>query len=392
MSSGRYTFETGVYRPPSEGGSASLLVRFTRNCPWNHCTFCAMYKTKKFQLRSLDEIKSDIDAMAALIHDLEGESVGNGSHSGITQEGIFSLIRRHPELKSHPGADMVIQWWISGGKTAFIQDGNSIIMKPADLIEAVSHLKTTFPSIERITTYARARTLAQRSLENLESIRKSGLGRLHLGLETGDDTLLKQIRKGVDAKGQIQGGQKAMAAGFQVSEYWMPGLGGKERSTAHAENTAGVLNAVNPHYIRSRPFRPLPGTPLQEDISRGKFILLTPREQLLELKRMITALEVTSKVCFDHMGNFWRTRDGNLVLSHDYEGYQFPEQKETVLERIEAGLAFDQKTNVTKEEKLRVMEAIWEDLSNEEEQVESPDWHKKALQETERRLSTGQEK
>ena len=343
MPSDRYTFETGVYRPPSEGGNASLLIRFTRNCPWNHCTFCAMYKTKKFQLRSVGEIRSDIDAMAALVHDLEGESIGKGRQSGITREGIFSLIRRHPELSSHSGADMLIQWWLSGGKTSFIQDGNSLLMEPADLRQALSHLKTTFPSIERITSYARARTLAQRSIEDLEGIRQSGLGRLHLGLETGDDDLLKQIRKGVDAQGHIRGGQKAMTAGFQVSEYWMPGLGGKEGTRAHAENTARVLNAVNPHYIRSRPFRPLPGTPVLDQINRGKLTLLSPREQLLELKRMITALEVTSKVCFDHMGNFWRARDGSLVFYHDYEGYQFPDEKEKVLERIEDGLAFDQK-------------------------------------------------
>lgn len=341
MHLGRYKFETGVYRPPSEGGSASLLVRFTRNCPWNHCTFCAMYKTKKFQLRSVKELRSDIDAMAALVHDLESESMGKGLKSGITREGIFSLIRRHPELNNHPGVDMLIQWRLSGGKTAFIQDGNSLLMKPADLMEALSYLKSTFPSIERITSYARVRTLAQRSLEDLEGIRKSGLGRLHLGLETGDDDLLKQIRKGVDAQGHIRGGQKAMAAGFQVSEYWMPGLGGKEGTRAHAENTARVLNAVNPHYIRSRPFRPLPGTPVLDQINRGKLTLLSPREQLLELKRMITALEVNSKVCFDHMGNFWRTRDGSLVFSHDYEGYKFPEEKEKVLKRIEDGLAFD---------------------------------------------------
>ncbi len=91
---------------------------------------------------------------------------------------------------------MLIQWMAVGGKTAFIQDGNSMIMPPQDLISALSYLKGTFPSIERITTYARARTLAQRSLEDLKAIRAAGLDRLHLGLETGDDALLKQIKKG----------------------------------------------------------------------------------------------------------------------------------------------------------------------------------------------------
>lgn len=337
-----YSFETGIYRPPSEGGSASLLVRFTRNCPWNHCTFCAMYKTEKFELRPLDEIRSDIDAMAALVNDLKAESTRLGHGGRVTREAVIALLDKTPALNAHPGADMLIQWLAAGGKTAFIQDGNSLIMKPRDLIDAITHLKTAFPSISRITTYARARTIAQRALKDLKAIRAAGLDRVHLGLETGDDLLLKQIKKGVDSEGHIQGGQKAMAAGFQVSEYWMPGLGGKERSKAHADNTARVLNAVNPHYIRSRPFRPIPGTPIQEQVQQGKLTLLPPKEQLLELRRMITSLEVTSKVCFDHMGNHWRTAKGELVFTHDYEGYQFPDEKDKVLERIDLGLAFDQ--------------------------------------------------
>jgi len=338
-----YPFETGIYRPPSEGGSASLLVRFTRNCPWNHCTFCAMYKTEKFELRPLDDIKGDIDAMAAMAHDLKTESDRLGQGGRITRDAVIALLNRVPALNSHPGADMLIQWLAAGGKTAFIQDGNSMIMKPHDLIGALTHLKITFPSITRITTYARARTIAQRSSDDLKAIRDAGLDRLHLGLETGDDDLLKQIKKGVDAAGHIKGGQKAMDAGFQVSEYWMPGLGGKEKWENHADNTARVLNEINPHYIRSRPFRPIPGTLVQEQVAAGKLTLLSPKEQLLELKRMISALDVTSKVCFDHMGNHWRTGQGDLVLTHDYEGYQFPDEKQKVLNRIDMGLAFGQK-------------------------------------------------
>jgi len=343
MATNDYQFETGMYRPPSEGGSASLLVRFTRNCPWNYCTFCAMYKTEKFQLRPLKEIKSDINAMAALANDLKSESIRLGGNGQITREAILTLIDRTPDLNYHQGADMLIQWLLSGGKTAFIQDGNSLIMNPRDLIQALTHLKTTFPSINRITTYARARTIAQRSLENLKAIRKAGLNRVHLGLETGDDELLKQVKKGVNAHGHITGGQKAMAAGFQLSEYWMPGLGGKEMSEQHALNTARVLNEVNPHYIRSRPFRPIPNTPMDDQVREGKLTLLTPKEQLLELKQMISALEVTSKVCFDHAGNHWRTPKGDLVFTHEYEGYQFPADKDKVLERIDQGLTFGQK-------------------------------------------------
>ena len=343
MTTNDYQFETGDYRPPSEGGSASLLVRFTRNCPWNYCTFCAMYKTEKFQLRPLKEIKSDINAMATLANDLKSEAIRLDRSGQITREAILALVDRFPDLNYHQGADMLIQWLLSGGKTAFIQDGNSLIMNPRDLIQALTHLKITFPSINRITTYARARTIAQRSPENLIAIRAAGLDRVHLGLETGDDDLLKQIKKGVNAYGHLTGGQKAMAAGFQVSEYWMPGLGGKEMSEQHALNTAQVLNEINPHYIRSRPFRPIPGTPICDQVRAEKFTLLTPKEQLLELKLMISALEVTSKVCFDHAGNHWRTPNGDLVFTHEYEGYQFPGDKDKVLERIDQGLTFGQK-------------------------------------------------
>ncbi len=343
MTTNDYHFETGVYRPPSEGGSSSLLVRFTRNCPWNFCTFCSMYKTEKFQMRPLNEIKSDINAMAALTNDLKSEAIRLGRNSQITREAILAVIDRSPDLNYHQGADMLIQWLLSGGKTAFIQDGNSMIMPPRDLMQALTHLKTTFPSINRITTYARAKTIAQRSLEDLKAIKAAGLNRVHLGLETGDDDLLKQVKKGVNAHGHITGGKKAMEAGFQVSEYWMPGLGGKEMSEQHALNTARVLNEVNPQYIRSRPFRPIPGTPMYDQIRAGKLTLLSPKEQLLELKLMISALEVTSKVCFDHAGNHWRTPNGDLVFSHEYEGYQFPGDKDKVLAQIDRGLTFGQK-------------------------------------------------
>ncbi|TKB08893.1 radical SAM protein [Desulforhopalus sp. IMCC35007] len=335
-----YHFETGTYRPPSEGGSASLLVRFTRNCPWNHCTFCAMYKEDKFQLRPLKEIKSDINAMATLANDLKLEATRLDQNGKITRKAIMALIDRSPDLNYHHGADMLIQWLLSGGKTAFIQDGNSLIMPPGDLIQALAHLKSTFPSINRITTYARARTIAQRTPEDLIAIKSAGLNRLHLGLETGDNELLKMIKKGVNAHGHIIAGQKAMAAGFQVSEYWMPGLGGKEMSEQHALNTARVLNKINPHYIRSRPFRPIPHTPISDQVRSGALTLLTPKEQLLELKTMISALAVTSKICFDHAGNHWRTPKGDLVFAHNYEGYQFPGDKDKVLERIDQGLAF----------------------------------------------------
>ncbi len=334
----RYRFETGIYRPPSEGGSCSLLVRLTRNCPWNRCGFCAMYKQHKFELRPVEQIKNDIDAMAAVRDDLQKISHDLGHGGKLTQEAAIELIGKVPALNHHEGFVMLFNWLLSGGKTAFLQDANSLIMKTDQLVEVLRYLRRTFPSIERVTTYARSKTIVKKSAQELETIRQAGLDRLHVGLETGDDTLLEKIKKGVTAQEHIKGGQKAMAAGFQLSEYWMPGLGGKALWKAHAENTAKVLNAINPHYIRSRPFYAAPGTPLQAQLETNEFEMLSAREQLLELKHTMEGLEFTAKVCFDHAGNYWKDQHGHLLFTHDYEGYQFPDEKGKVLARIDEGL------------------------------------------------------
>jgi len=118
----------------------------------------------------------------------------------------------------------------------------------------------------------------------------------------------------------------------------MPGLGGKDMWEDHARNTARVLNAIHPHYIRSRPFYPVPGTPLCQEHDSGQFQPLSPSEQLIELKLMMEELDFTSRVCFDHAGNYWRGKNGRLLLSQSYEGYQFPEQKSFVLGLLEQGI------------------------------------------------------
>ena len=330
-----------MYRPPSEGGSASLLVRFTRNCPWNQCTFCGMYKDQTFELRPVAEIKQDIDAMAAIREDLQRISWKMGYGGDLARPVVMALIDQVPSLNHQPGLATLYQWLVAGGKTVFIQDANSLIMKTDHFIEALTYLRHKFPTIERVTSYARAKTVAKKSDEELSAIHQAGLDRLHLGLETGDDELLQKIKKGVGSDELIRAGQKAMKAGFQVSEYWMPGLGGTAMWRNHARNTARVLNEISPHYIRSRPFHSWPGTPLTDELERGDWIMLSPREQMMELKVMMTHLQADSKVCFDHDANYWKGRDGRLLFSHDYEGYQFPAEKQAVLDRIEEGLLAD---------------------------------------------------
>ena len=341
---GPYSFEVGIYRPPSEGGAASLLLRFTRNCPWNKCTFCAMYKHEKFSLRSVEEIKSDIDSIAGLCLEMQKISTELGNDGTINRDVIYKIIERNPQLNTSAGFAMVLNWIMSGAKTAFLQDGNSIMMATDNLVEVLSYLRTTFPTIERVTSYARSKTLSRKTLEELTQIHKAGLDRLHVGLETGDDNLLKRIKKGVTGQEHINGGRNAMQAGFQLSEYWMPGLGGKENWEDHARNTAKVLNGINPHYIRSRPFTPGPGTPIHEEYDQGVLTLLTALEQLQELKLMVEELDVTSKLCFDHAGNYWTDKNGKLLFTQSYEGYKMPDEKEKVLERINEGIEVYRKT------------------------------------------------
>jgi len=302
-----------------------------------------MYKTEKFELRSPAEVKGDIDQVADICNNLKDISWKLGYGGSITREAAIELLNATPELNHHQGFVMVYNWLQSGAKTAFLQDANSLIMKTDQLVDILQHLRKTFPSLNRVTSYARSKTIAQKKLDELQAIRQAGLDRVHIGLETGDDELLKIIKKGVNSEGHIKGGKKAMEAGFQVSEYWMPGLGGRQMWRNHAINTARVLNEIDPHYIRSRPFYPIPGTPIHEKISTGNFELLSADEQLTELKLMMENLDITSKVCFDHAGNYWLNRHGGLLFSQSYEGYKFPEEKSRVLELIDEGLKANNK-------------------------------------------------
>jgi radical SAM superfamily enzyme YgiQ (UPF0313 family) len=342
----RLSFAIGVYRPPSEGGSSSLLLRITENCPWNKCTFCEMYKGEPFVYRRVEDIKADIDTVKEISAGIREVSQKIGQEGRINREVLRAFLSVDPHITENQCFVIVFNWLYSGGKTAFLQDADSMIMRAPEFIEALKHLRKTLDSLTRVTSYTRSKTLAHRKLEDLIAIREAGLDRIHVGLETGDDELLKIVRKGVTSAEQIEGGKKAMAAGFQVSEYWMPDLGGRERWRQHAENTARVLNEINPHYIRSRPFVPRPGTEIFEDYEQGRLHISSPHERLEELQVMIENLNVTSRVCFDHNMNSWTNRRGGLLFSQDYEGYKFPEEKPLVLDLIREGLSVDESRHI----------------------------------------------
>ena len=344
MSSSLPGFEMGPIRPPSEGGGNSLLVRATRNCPWSRCKFCFanFYGHAQFELRPLVDIKADIQAMASIARVIKGESWRLGHGGAVNDLLAAQLIQHDPSLQRDAGFVTVFNWLVSGGRTAFLQDADSLIMRPGELEEAVLYLKTTFPSLERITSYARAKTIFRKSGEQLRGLRQAGLARLHIGLETGDDELLELVDKGVTSDQHIEAGRKAKEAGFQISLYIMPDLGGRALWRQHAENTALVLSAIDPDYIRSRPFILRDRTPMYADYAAGKFQLSSPHERLKELQLLVQNLTLNSRLCFDHFGNSWRGKSGLPLFKRDYEGYKFPDEKQHVLELIEEGLALDE--------------------------------------------------
>ena len=351
-------FEIGPIRPPSEGGSSSLLLRFSRNCSWNRCTFCygLHYGREKLQLRSVEEIKQDIDR-AKTIGEIIREKSEKLGFNGEVNEGVAdALFSSYPSVRFSNSFMMVLNWLYVGGHTVFLQDADTLIMRTPDLVETIKYLKKTFPSINRITSYARSKTALRKSLNELESLKKAGLSRLHIGLETGDDELLKRVHKGVTADEHIRAGKKIVKVGIELSEYIMPGLGGEDLTEQHARNTATVLNEINPDYIRSRPLAPRQGTPIADAYLRGELALLSPHGLIKEIQILVETLTVSSRLCFDHALNpCMRTGFGYVPLfDQRYEGYKMPDEKERLLAIIEKGLRTDESEFATVEEIVEI--------------------------------------
>jgi len=300
-------FDLPPFRPPSE--AHSLLIRATQNCPWNKCTFCGMYKGCHFGIRSVDEVKRDILFLAEQTQAIVEWAwrAGYGNRIG--------------DLARYNG----IPWLENDGvKRAFIGDSNSIEMKTDQLAQIVEFLYIMFPTLERVTSYGRAKTAVRKSVADLKRLKEAGLTRIHVGLESGDDEVLAFVQKGATAAEMIEGGRKIVEAGISLSEYVLLGLGGKARTEQQAEETARVLNAINPDFIRIRTLNVGRNTPLYESVQQGEFQPLSAEEMLREERRLIERLEVTSQYVGDHVSNYL-----------ELEG-KLPEDKERMLARIDA--------------------------------------------------------
>lgn len=301
-------FEQGPIRPPSE--SRSLLIRVTRNCPWNRCRFCPVYKRSRFSLRSVDNVIRDVDMLHYCLNMIREEAGENG---------VPDILRLKRRLKDSPDTidptafHAALNWYYAGMESIFIQDANSLILKPDDLVYILGYIKERFPMAQRVTSYARSHTIVRIKLHDMERIAGAGLNRIHIGLETGSDRVLALVKKGCTKADHVKAGQRVKAVGISLSEYVMPGLGGVALSREHALETADALNLINPDFIRLRTLSIRGGIPMEKDYLEGSFVKPSDVMMAEEIKLMIENLDgITSYIKSDHILNLLETVEGKM--------------------------------------------------------------------------------
>lgn len=319
-------FETGPIRPPSEAGS--LMLRITRNCSWNRCTFCGLYKGTTFSKRPVEHIKKDIDRIKDYIDRISSTGSGDNDQTMISLSGD----------REDPAAfHSALNWYRGGMESVFLQDANTLIVKPDDLVAILAYLKAVFPRIQRITSYARSHTIARISDADMDRFAAAGLNRIHVGMESASDDVLAFVKKGVDRQTHIIAGKKVKRAGIELSEYFMPGLGGAEHSKSNALDTADALNQINPEFIRIRTLAVTDNSGLAEDVNAGRFSPLNDVDTAKELLMFLDHLHgITSAVKSDHILNLFQEVDGVL-----------PRDKEAITQSIRTFLAMDPEQQTT---------------------------------------------
>ena len=267
-------YEGNIFRPPGEW--KSYLLQCTIGCSYNKCTFCGMYKDKSFRVRPLKDILEDIDMAKAYYGDI---------------------------------------------KRVFLCDGDAIIMRQDELLAILEKLYQSFPSLEKVTTMTK-------TPEQLRELRRAGLIRTYLGVESGSDEVLKATNKGVNAQEMLEAGLRLTEAGFDLWDIILIGLAGPgEASTRHAIQTAELINKMKPRHLSAMTYMVADGTPMAEDVDAGRFQVLSPDETLREIRTLIEHLE-TGPLHFtsNHASNYLPLK-GTL-----------PDDKEHLLSLIDAAL------------------------------------------------------
>lgn len=294
-----------IFRPPSE--ARSYFLPLTSGCSNNTCTFCR-YNSFSLQIRDVEDVKAEIDALDLYLR------------SGVCRPDI------HPAV--YELAPQVVS------KKVFLQDGDALVYPYPKLVEALEYLNERFPWLERIASYSTPQDLLRRSVEELKTLKKHKLDIVYVGPESGDDEVLKRVNKGVTRDEIIEGCLKAKEAGIVLSLTVLLGLGGIDGSEKHALKTASLLTEIDPEFAGALTLTPVPGTPLFEDIEKGKFELITPFQSLEELRIMIANARFTN--CFFssmHASNYLSVR-GNLPKEKD----RMLKQLDTVLSKQDESL------------------------------------------------------
>ena len=274
-------YEGNMIRPPSE--AYSILLQATVGCSHNKCTFCGAYKGERFKIKSDDIILEDI-AFAA------------------------KYFRNQDRL--------------------FICDGDALIIPQKRLVMILKEIRKQLPWVKRVGVYANTKGIKLKTDQELKELHDLGLGIAYMGLETGDDVTLKNIRKGATADTMIEMGRKIRAAGVKLSITVLLGIAGPERSRIHAEETGKVLSAIDPEYVGALSLMLIPGTPMFDDYESGKFTLIEPVDMLKEIRTMIEHTTLTNGFFHaNHASNYLPIRA------------KFPEDKEKTLRLIDQALA-----------------------------------------------------
>jgi radical SAM superfamily enzyme YgiQ (UPF0313 family) len=274
-------YEEPVFRPPCEAGS--LIIQATIGCPHNKCTFCGMYKMKKYRVRPLAEVREDIQMAKGVWH--------------------------APE-------------------SVFLADGNTIAMRTDDLVQVLDYVREAFPDVGRISCYGGARFIRGRKVDDLSRLAAHGLNIVYMGLESGDDEILEMVQKGATADDYVRAAEKLRAAGIELSTYVLAGLGGRKRSREHALGSAATLNRMQPDFVRIRTLALMPGFPMYEDLQKGEFVECTGREVAEETRLLLENLDLEdSRFLSDHVSNYLPIY-GRL-----------PQDKGVMLEAIDEALA-----------------------------------------------------
>lgn len=277
-------YDTPVFRPPSE--AESFILRVTRGCAHNSCTYCNMYRGVKFEKLTDAQIMRQI----AMAYSTDAEGV----------------------------------------RRVFLADGDALVLPTERLLNILAVLKKYFPNLERVSSYAAPRDILAKSVEELTELRRAGLALLYYGMESGDAQTLKDIRKGVNDKQSIEAGKRVIAAGMKLSIMIILGIAGKEGSTRHALATAHAINEIKPTMLSALSLMLYRGSELKEQFERGEFHPLTPAQLMEELKLIMEHVDLPES---EHM--IFRS---NHVSNYIRLAATLPRDKEQLLKDIDKSI------------------------------------------------------